>query len=164
MSSIEQTAPRTSSFPIVSLWSLSIVVLLVALGVSGYLSYLKIDTDQTAACIAGGTFDCNTVLNSVYSEIMDIPIAYLGFGLNVVMLGLLLLERRVNFFTEHAPTIFFGIVTFAFVFSVYLVYLQARVIRAYCPWCLAHEALIAGLFVMGIFRLRNSLQGEEIGD
>jgi len=39
------------------------------------------------------------------------------------------------------------VVLFAFLYSVYLVYLQAFRIQAYCVWCLTHEALITVLFV-----------------
>jgi len=39
-------------------------------------------------------------------------------------------------------------VLFAFLFSVYLVYVQAALLNAYCPWCLTHEALITALFIV----------------
>ena len=47
----------------------------------------------------------------------------------------------------------FGVVLFGFLYSVYLVYLQAAVLRAFCPWCLSHEALITILFGLTIWRL-----------
>ncbi len=134
--------------------TLSFVVLFAAILISGYLSYLKIDTSIQAVCVKGGAFDCGTVLNSAYSEIADIPIAFLGLATNLIMLTILLLEYRLQFFQEYGPVLMFGVVLFAFMFSVYLVYVQASIIKAYCPWCLTHEALITIVFVLSIWRLR----------
>jgi uncharacterized membrane protein len=141
-----------------SLYGFSIVVLLIALGVSGYLSYLKLFPDVTVVCIEDSIFDCGTVLNSSYSEMWGIPIAWLGFVTNLIMLSILLLERRVSLFAEHGPILVFGVALFAFIYSVYLVYVQGAIIGAYCPWCLTHEALITLVFGASIFRLRAALR------
>ena len=130
----------------------SFVIVILAILVSGYLSYLKI-ADQAAVCIEGGAFDCGTVLNSVYSEVGGIPIAWLGLAVNLIVLTLLLLEYRVGFLREYGKTLIFGVVLFAFIYSVYLVYVQAAILRAYCPWCLTHEALITILFALSIWRV-----------
>ena len=125
--------------------TLSLIVLVLAIGVSGYLSYLKA-SDAKAMCVSGAKFDCGTVLNSVYSEQFGIPIAWWGLATNLVITALLLTEQRVTFLQRNGTVIVFMIVLFAFLYSVYLVYLQAAVIKAYCPWCLTHEALITILF------------------
>ncbi|MGV2437304.1 MAG UNVERIFIED_CONTAM: vitamin K epoxide reductase family protein [Anaerolineae bacterium] len=124
----------------------SIFILLLALIVSGYLSWLKI-ANANAVCIHGGAFDCGTVLHSKWSEINNIPIAWLGFFTNLLILALILREKRVPLLQESGAILIFGVVLFAFLYSVYLVYLQAFRIQAYCVWCLTHEALIAVLFV-----------------
>lgn len=139
---------------IFSAYTLSLVTLAAAIFVSGYLSWLKI-ANQAAVCVAGGRFDCGTVLSSAYSELGGIPIAWLGLATNLIVVGLLLLENRVGFLRENGVALVFGVVLFAFLFSVYLVYLQAAVIRAYCIWCLTHEALIAILFGFSLWRLRS---------
>jgi len=133
--------------------NLSFVTLFFAILVSGYLSYLKLD-NTPAVCIQGSVFDCNTVLNSVYSEFAGIPIAWLGLGTNLLIVALLLLENRIGFLRDNGVALVFGVVLFAFIYSVYLVYVQAVLIQAYCPWCLTHEALIAVLFVFSAWRLR----------
>ncbi|TVR22790.1 MAG: vitamin K epoxide reductase family protein [Anaerolineaceae bacterium] len=138
------------------LYGFIVVVLLAALAVSGYLSYLKLFPAVAPACPADATFDCNTVLNSRFSVVAGVPIAYLGFFTNVVLLGLLIAERVVRSFTQYAPLAVFFVALFAFIYSVYLVYVQAFEIGAYCPWCLAHEALIALIFGAAIWRLRTS--------
>ncbi|MEO0597441.1 MAG: vitamin K epoxide reductase family protein, partial [Chloroflexota bacterium] len=80
--------------------NLTFVFLALAIGISSYLSYLKFDTSASPACSVGAVFDCGTVLNSVYSEIGGVPIAYLGLATNLIVLALLILEPRVQFFTN----------------------------------------------------------------
>lgn len=132
--------------------NLSLVILLFAIVVSAYLSYLKV-SNATPVCVSGGAFDCGTVLNSRYSEIGEVPIAWLGLGTNLVVVGLLLLERRIAFLAQYGVVMIFGVVLFAFIYSVYLVYIQVAVLQALCPWCLTHEVLIGVLFVISIWRL-----------
>lgn len=141
--------------------NISFVVVILAILISGYLSYLKID-NTPAVCIEGAAFDCGTVLNSVYSELAGIPIAWLGLATNLIVLTLLLLERRVQFVNEFGVTLIFGIVLFAFLFSMYLIYVQAALIQAFCPWCLTHEALITILFALAAWRLRGLLRSDTI--
>ncbi len=143
--------------------NLSFVVLALAILISGYLSYLKLD-NTPAVCLVGGAFDCGTVLNSAYSELAGIPIAWLGLAVNLIVTALLLLQDRVDFLREYAVTLIFGLVLFAFLFSVYLVYVQAAIIQAYCPWCLTHELLITILFVLSIIRLRAHLSSDPTGE
>lgn len=153
---IEQPRRRFS----ISARGVSFVVLVAAIFISGYLSYLKFENVQ-AVCVAGGAFDCGTVLNSAYSELMGVPIAYLGLATNLIVITLLFFENRLGFLRENGPLLVFGIVLFAFMFSVYLVYVQAVLIQAYCPWCLSHEALITVLFGLSLWRLWKALSPES---
>lgn len=132
--------------------NLSFAILLAAILISGYLSYLKV-ANVDAQCVASGTFDCGTVLNSAYSELAGIPIAWLGLATNLLVVGLLVLENRIGILREFGVALVFGVVLFATLFSVYLIYIQAVVIQAYCPWCLTHEALIFLLFGVSVYRL-----------
>lgn len=144
---------------IISLRNLSLLVVVLAIIVSGYLSYLKL-SDTNAVCVEGGSFDCGTVLNSVYSEISGVPIAVLGLITDLIVLSFLLLERRLAVLRNYGVTLIFGVMLFAFLYSVYLVYLQAMVIGAYCPWCLSHEAMMTILFLLAFSRLWQSLNTE----
>jgi uncharacterized membrane protein len=155
-----EKAKRT---PMFSARNLSFVILALAILVSGYLSYLKID-DTPSVCIEGSVFDCETVLNSVYSELGGIPIAWLGLALNLIILAVLFLEPRIPFLHENAILIVFALVLFAFLFSIYLVYVQAVLIRAYCPWCLTHEALIFVLFGLSVWRLVQMFREPETAE
>ena len=138
---------------------IQLISVLFGLCVSGYLSYLKI-TDVPSVCIQSGPFNCNVVLNSVYSEVAGIPIAYLGF-LTYVIIGIVLLfENRVGLFQEYGRLITFGIGLFAWMFSMWLVFVQFFLLEALCPWCLSHETNFTILFGLICFRLYKDMTSD----
>jgi uncharacterized membrane protein len=138
----------------------SFVVLVLAIAVSGYLSWLKISNER-AVCVQGGRFDCGTVLSSAYSELGGIPIAWLGLATNLIVVAILLAETRIAALRSYSAILAFAVVLFAFLFSVYLVYVQAFLIQAFCVWCLTHEALIAVLFGIVTWRLITELRAYD---
>ena len=79
------------------------------------------------------------MLNSRYSELAGIPIAYLGFAVYVAIGSIQLLETRVAFLRQWGLLLMFGIGLFAWLFSMWLVYVQVALLEALCPWCLTHE-------------------------
>jgi uncharacterized membrane protein len=136
---------------------LSLALVIIGLLISGYLSYVKL-AEVPLVCVQGSdTFNCEVVQNSAYSRIAGIPVAWLGFATYIVLLALVLLENRINFLEENGVMLFFGITLFAWLYSMYLVYLQFFVLKALCPWCLGHEVIMTLLFVISLLRLRNSM-------
>jgi uncharacterized membrane protein len=129
-------------------------LLLVLLGfvIAGYLSYLKIE-DAPAVCVETGPFNCNVVLNSQYSELAGVPIAYLGFAVYLAIGAILLLEHRFAFLRAWGRLITFGIGLFAWLFSMWLVYVQFALLQALCPWCLSHETNFTILFALICYRV-----------
>lgn len=138
------------------LYIISLVLVVIGIGISGYLSYVKLTETQTI-CVGGGAFNCEVVQSSVYSKLFNIPIAYLGLATYLVLAALLLLQNRIAFLQEYGVMLQFGIIIFAFLFSVWLVYLQAFQLKAFCTWCLSHEVTMTLLFIISIFRLKRSL-------
>ncbi len=144
----------------ISVRLLQLLSILFGLAVSGYLSYLKL-TDVPSVCIQDGPFNCNVVLNSVYSEIAGFPIAYLGF-LTYVIIGIVILfENRIAIFQEYGKLIVFGIGLFAWLFSMWLVFVQFVLLQALCPWCLSHEANFTILFGFICYRLYKDMTEED---
>lgn len=138
----------------------SIVLLVLAVGVSGYLAYVRW-SNTAITCVIDDVFSCDAVQNSVYSEFLGVPIAYFGFATNLFLLGLVLLEKRIDFLRENGIILFFGIVLFGFLYSLWLIYVQAVLIKAYCSWCVSHEVFYVGLMVVASLRLRNFLAGSD---
>ena len=115
--------------------------------VAAYLTWVHFD-DAALVCVAGG--GCETVQESEYAEIAGVPVALLGLGSYLVVLGLLVWDTA---------TARLGAVTIALVgllFSMYLLALQLFVIDAVCVWCLANDVVIApALAVLTALRLRS---------
>lgn len=150
---LENTSPATRD------WLRVVSLLLVAAGlfVSAYLSYTKL-TQTSLVCVEGGAFNCDVVSNSIYSRIFGIEVAYLGFLTYLVLGALLLLERRVSFLRDYGTALVFGLTLFAFLFSMWLVYVQVALLEALCPWCLAHELIMTILFIIASVRLWRTFQ------
>jgi len=138
------------------LYIISLILVVIGIAISGYLSYVKL-TDTQTVCVSGGAFDCEVVQSSRYATLFNVPIAYLGLLTYLVIGALLLLQNRVAFLQEYGVMIEFGIIIFAFLFSVWLVYLQAFQLKAFCMWCLSHEVTMTLLFLVSIPRLKRSL-------
>ena len=170
--SFEQNATVQLHFQL-SLRTLSLILVVAGLFVSGYLSYVKL-TEVPMVCVsssvAGGAFNCEVVQNSVYSRLFGIPIAWMGFVVYILLGAILVLENRAAFLREYGMMLFFGLNLFAWLFSMWLVYVQFVRLQALCPWCLAHETIITILFVVSTIRLKRMLgidltpQTDELND
>lgn len=129
-------------------------VALAALGllVSIYMTIYKL-TDNNAMCLGSG--DCATVNNSIYSEIFGIPVALVGVGGYLALLTALLLERYGSnrFFQQNGLTAAFVLGVGGFGFTLYLVYVEAVLIQAWCPFCVVSQVTMTLLFALTIIRL-----------
>lgn len=132
-------------------WLRRLSIVLAVLGAVDalYLTYVKLAHAQAAFCQAGG--GCDTVNASPYSEIGGIPVALLGFGAFLLILLLLLLERRM---TEYGPLAVFGLSMTGVLYSGYLTYLELFVIHAICPYCVISAVLLLALLGISILRLQ----------
>ena len=118
-----------------------------------YLSYVKI-AHQEVYC--GGSGACDTVNNSPYAEISGIPIAYLGLGAYILILVLLFLEKRGEFWANYSPMIVFGMTLAGMLYSIYLTYIELAVLHAVCPYCVVSAIAITVLFILSLVRLFKS--------
>jgi uncharacterized membrane protein len=134
----------------------SLVVVVIAMMASGYLSYSKL-SNAPMLCVQGGLFNCAVAENSAWSRFMGVPVAYLGFITHVVILTVLLLEPRVKFVRQYGVIALFGITLFGFFYHCYLTYIAAFVLRALCPWCLAAHSMMTLLFIMASIRMYRSV-------
>lgn len=138
------------------LYILSLVLVVIGLIISGYISYTKI-TNTSVVCLAGESHSCDVVQSSVYAKFAGIEIAYLGFLAYLVLGALLLLQKRVAILKEYGHILLFGLTLFAFLDAIWLVYVQAAILAAFCTWCLAHETNITLLFIVSALRLWRKL-------
>jgi uncharacterized membrane protein len=151
-----ETLPPTRRLPF-TLWHVTMVTVVLGLFISGYLSYTRLFNTATA-CAADAVFNCDYVTTSIYSQLFGIPVAYLGFAVYVILGVLLLTEQRFAFMQEYGVMLQFGLSLFAWLFSMWLVYVQFFLLERLCPWCLSHEANFTVLFAVVCVRLYHSLK------
>lgn len=125
----------------------SIIIVVLALFVTGYLSY-NFYTNQSVACPATGAFNCDAVLSSTFATWNGVPVSSISFVIHIVLLGLLLFEKRVAFLRDYGPMIILGITIFCFAYHCYLTfYASFTVLRALCIWCLTAHTLMTILMI-----------------
>ncbi len=133
------------------LYVFSIGLSFLGLLVSIYMTIYKI-TSNNALCLGSG--DCSTVNASPYSEVYGIPVALIGvFGYGLILLFLYFQDRAGNFFNEYGLIGTFGITLTGFSFNIYLIYVEAFVLKALCPFCLISQIAMTLLFFTTVIRL-----------
>ena len=123
---------------------------IVGLLVSIYMTIYKI-TSNDSMCI--GSKDCSVVNQSRYSEISGIPVAVIGVLGYAVILAVLLLERNPGFFKQNGTMLLFGLSLTGFLFTLYLIFLETALIKAYCPFCITSQAAMTIIFILSVIRV-----------
>ena len=123
---------------------------IIGLLVSIYMTIYKF-TDNDAMCIGSG--GCSVVNSSRYSEVNGIPVAILGIFGYAAILALLFLENRSGFFQDNGIMMLFGVTLTGFLFTLYLIYVEVALIKAYCPFCLTSQAVMTVIFILSVIRL-----------
>lgn len=142
----------------ITLWHVSVGLIVLALAISGYLSYIKLSNQQMACLADNSVFDCAKVETSQWATFAGVPTAVLGFITYSIIFTILMLEKVVPVLREYGVMIVLGIVAFAFVYHCFLTLMAFTRIGALCPWCLGAHATITVLLIVTLFRLRNNLR------
>ena len=113
--------------------------------------YLTIEhvTGQSVQCtIISG---CSEVLSSSYAVVAGIPLAAIGAA---AYFSVFSLATLVAFGYQFAKNLLILLVAAMFLMSLWLVYLQAFVIREFCQYCLLSAAITTALLVVVIIARR----------
>lgn len=115
--------------------SFALLFTLAAIGISEavYLVRKRIASEKPFCPIGGG---CEIVLTSKYSKIFIVPNDILGLLVYIVISFM-----AAFLVIEVGPMLLWGIilkilVTIASLMSIFFTYLQWRIIKAWCFWCL----------------------------
>lgn len=91
--------------------------------------------------------DCSKVTEGEYSKTFGIRNDVLGLLYFLAALGGMLLTLLVPSLQKMIYTLLAIMTTGGFFFSAYLVYIQARVIKSYCFYCLVSAGINTLLFI-----------------
>ena len=154
------------STPWIHRWSRPIMAAIATIGAvgTGYLTVVKL-TQGTAACPTNG---CDVVLSSPYATVFGLPLTLFGFLGYLSMIVFAVAPLLVNSpeqkklrsnLEKLTRLLLFAGGTAMMVFSGYLMYLLAFVIKAVCIYCVASALLSTSLFVLALI----GLEWEDIG-
>jgi uncharacterized membrane protein len=128
--------------------SLYIILFFAIVGILDtlYLIYHKISGTDVACWFFPPEW-CRKVQYSSYSKTFGIPNAVAGLVMYIVIL--LLLWLYVSEIIAWWPLA--SLITFGFLFSMYFVYVQAFILRAFCTWCVVSAINFSAMFLVVLF-------------
>ncbi|MEP6848033.1 MAG: vitamin K epoxide reductase family protein [Acidobacteriota bacterium] len=125
----------------------ALVLSLIGITDSTYLTIHHYTAEPVPCSIVEG---CETVLTSGYAEVAGIPLAAYGAAAYLVAFMLVL----ISLFGNRLTWKLFGLQTvFMALFSAWLIYVQAKLIGAFCQFCLLSAATTFSLFIVFIISL-----------
>ena len=127
--------------------TIAAVIALAGLADAVYLTVVAL-TGETAAC--GGSTGCVEVLGSPYAKIAGVPVAFLGVWGYFTAFAF---ATFAGFGSKRAQRLFAVTVGAMFAMTLWLLYVQAFVLHAFCRYCLFSAAftfLLAGFVVAGL--------------
>jgi uncharacterized membrane protein len=128
----------------VALYTIAAIVSLAGLADATYLTVQAL-TGETLVC--GGSPDCFRVLGSSYARVAGIPVAAFG---SLAYFCAFSLATFAAFAYRRAGSLLMFLVAAMFLVTLWLLYVQAFLLHAYCRYCLLSAAvtfLLAGLVI-----------------
>lgn len=136
---------------------LAVIAIVAIIGLFDAM-YLTVTHYTNALVPCNFTQSCETVLTSQYSEILGLPIAALGMVFYVVVLA------AAIFFLQHKRFHWWLLAwcTLGLLSTLYLLYIQALVLNAFCQYCLLSANTSILIFAMtGVLYLTNNKLSEK---
>jgi uncharacterized membrane protein len=118
---------------------LILVNVITILSLAGFIisSYIYKKKKAKTKLVCPMRSNCDTVIHSDYSKILGVRVEFLGmiyYFLTGASYGLLYLTM---FYSREVGIVLFGFSLSAVLFSIYLVSVQAFILKHWCAWCLS---------------------------
>lgn len=140
LDNIEQTSKSPKMFAVVAS-----IAALVGLIDAAYLTVKHFKEEAVPCSLITG---CEQVLTSVHAEMFGIPLAIYGATAYFLAFSLAILA----IFGNRKMWFVFGVLaSIMFAYSLYLLYVQAFIIEAFCQFCLLSAVSSTTLFVLAAF-------------
>jgi uncharacterized membrane protein len=134
------------------LYGLAMLISLVGLGDAVYLTVHHLTGQSVRCTISSG---CSAVLGSAYATLGSIPIAAIGAGAYFLAFSLATLAA---FGYDRARRWLALVIAPMLISTLWLLYLQAFVLQAYCDFCLLSAAMTLGLTILVILSWKTGRQ------
>ncbi|MDQ5901415.1 MAG: hypothetical protein QG580_130 [Patescibacteria group bacterium] len=126
----------------------------VFFGLAGFLLagyvYSKKQKKENLVCPMNGS--CDEVVNSRYSKFMGIPVEVMGMLYYAfIMLAYVFIFINKSTVSDVFQFFMTSITIMAFLFSCYLVFIQAFILRQWCTWCLFSAGFSTFIFITAVF-------------
>ncbi|HYY13832.1 MAG TPA: vitamin K epoxide reductase family protein [Chthoniobacterales bacterium] len=132
------------------LFSLAAIIATAGLADATYLTVQAL-TGETLVC--GGSADCSRVLGSPYARVAGVPVA--GFGC-VAYFAAFAFATFAGFGYGRARTLLGITVGAMFLVTLWLLYVQAFLLHAFCRYCLFSAALVFLLAALVVLTPRSN--------
>jgi uncharacterized membrane protein len=124
------------------------VLSMAGLFVALYLLANKLGLTGPLVC---GVGECATVQASKWSQIGPVPVSGLGALGYLSLLGVSLFGLQPRGLGSRAASVLLvALAGVAFAFSLWLTWLEAFVIRAWCQWCVISAILVTFIFLAAL--------------
>jgi vitamin-K-epoxide reductase (warfarin-sensitive) len=136
---------------------LMVAISLVALGgvaISSVSLYHHFNKSKTSFCDINEVFNCDLVNRSTYSTVLGVPVALIGILGYLLILGLATVYRE----KAETPAMLLAVSAAGLGFALYLTYIEAHVLGAWCILCLTSLSLIFSSAVLSAFLVGKSVR------
>ena len=118
--------------------------------IANYIRHHKKNVKEVLVCPLKA--NCDTVIHSDYSKFLGVPVEVLGmfyYGLTALSYGVFIVfpetATSVNLFLIHSISFL------AFMFSIYLTFVQAFALKNWCTWCIVSASISASIFLISVY-------------
>ena len=132
------------------------IVSLIGLADAIYLTVEHVNGQSVRCTIVAG---CSEVLSSQYAVVAGVPLAAIGAAAYFTVFSLAILAA---FGYRIAGTLLTVVLLLMFLVSLWLIYLQAFVIHAFCQFCLLSALVTTALTVIALFARRATHQAARL--
>ncbi|MBU1112086.1 MAG: vitamin K epoxide reductase family protein [archaeon] len=152
----------------------TIMIILLSLALLGLVTSIYLTTlhykGVDSICDFNQQFSCTDVSRSAYAKIFSIPVSILGMvGYAFFAIMALLILKNFNFGKIHKrfnqkwiAGLYFYVTLLAFLFSLYLTYIELNAIHVICPLCLLSQIIIIIMVFFSYLHYKNLKLKEKL--
>lgn len=120
------------------------VLAVVGIAISGFSLHHHFGHNKTSFCDIGQSFNCDLVNRSEYSVVAGVPVALIGILGYILLLALATIYRQ----KAETPVLLLLFSAAGLAFALYLTYVEAYRIHAWCILCLSSLTAIALIAIL----------------